>query len=102
MAAEWEHFAGWRPDVCVVDNTFFGDEVTVSGLLTGMDLVRALQALPTDVEDIVLPRGAFGFDGRSTLDGVSAEEVGGAHSGRVHLAATPRELLAILTSPATQ
>ena len=38
----------------------------------------------------------FGFDGRSTLDGVSAEEVGAAHAGRVHLASTPRELLAIL------
>ena len=30
------------------------------------------------------------------LDGVSPEEVGAAHPGRVHLATTPRELLAIL------
>jgi len=55
--------------------------------------------LPAEVEDIVLPAGPFGFDGRATLDGVSAEEVGAAHPGRVHLASTPRELLSILTKP---
>jgi putative radical SAM enzyme (TIGR03279 family) len=98
MADEWQARADWRPEVRVVENTMFGSEVTVSGLLSGSDLVRELQALPSDLEDIVLPRGPFGFDGRCTLDGVSAEEVGAAHVGRVHLASTPRELLAILTA----
>lgn len=97
MADEWQVYAGWRPSVVVVRNDFFGEGVTVSGLLSGRDLERALEALPPEVEDIVLPRGPFGFDGSSTLDGLSAEEVGAAHRGRVHLAATPRELLAILT-----
>jgi putative radical SAM enzyme (TIGR03279 family) len=96
MADAWQTYAGWRPHVEVVQNTFFGDGVTVSGLLTGQDLIAALRGLPTDIEDIVLPRGPFGFDGRTTLDGVSAEAVGAAHPGRVHLATTPRELLAIL------
>ena len=96
MAEDWATGSGWRPAVVVVENQFFGAEVTVSGLLSGADLVRALAALPRDVEDIVLPRGPFGFDGRTTLDGVSAEEVGAAHPGRVHLAASPRELLEIL------
>jgi putative radical SAM enzyme (TIGR03279 family) len=97
MADAWFAYAGWRPVVTVVENEFFGEQVGVSGLLSGADLVRALKALPTDVEDVVLPRGAFGFDGRCTLDGVSAETVGAAHPGRVHLASTPDELLAILT-----
>ena len=99
MAEAWQTYAGWRPTVRVVDNTFFGDEVTVSGLLTGADLVRELRCLPGDLDDVVLPRGAFGFDGRRTLDGISAEAVGAAHPGRVHLASTPRELLDILTAP---
>jgi putative radical SAM enzyme (TIGR03279 family) len=99
MADGWQAHAGWRPIVQVVDNAYFGDSVTVSGLLTGSDLVRALQNLPRDVVDVVLPRGPFGFDGRRTLDGVSAEDVGAAHPGRVHLASSPRELLAILTAP---
>jgi putative radical SAM enzyme (TIGR03279 family) len=97
MADAWLTRHGWRPAVHVVRNTFFGDEVTVSGLLTGADLISALHDLPDDVEDLVLPRSAFGFDGRCTLDGVSAEEVGAAHPGRVHLAATPEELLEILS-----
>ena len=97
MADAWAAYARWRPEVSVVQNTFFGDQVSVSGLLTGADLLRALHNLPVDVEDVVLPRGPFGFDGRCTLDGVSAEEIGAAHPARVHLAATPRELLAILT-----
>jgi putative radical SAM enzyme (TIGR03279 family) len=96
MAKRLESFAGWRPCIHVVENRLFGNDVTVSGLLSGSDLVAALEALPRDLEDVVLPRSAFGFDGRSTLDGVSAEEVGAAYAGRVHLAATPAELLEIL------
>ena len=100
MADELHAHVGWRPMVIVVDNAFFGEDVTVSGLLSGADLIRALRALRADVEDVVLPRGAFGFDGRRTLDGISAEEVGDAHPGRVHLASSPAELLDLLSRPA--
>jgi NifB/MoaA-like Fe-S oxidoreductase len=96
MAEEWHTHAGWRPTVLAVENAFFGNEISVSGLLSGSDLIRALREMPREAEDVVIPRGAFGFDGRHTLDGVSAEEVGDAHPGRVHLAASPRELLDIL------
>ncbi|MBV9359088.1 MAG: DUF512 domain-containing protein [Chloroflexi bacterium] len=97
LARSWEAFAGWRPRVEVVENDYFGEEVTVSGLLTGADLVATLRRLPLEVEDVVLPRGAFGFDGGRTLDGLDAETVGAAHPGRVHLASTPAELLDILS-----
>ena len=97
MAEAWQTYAGWLPTVRVVGNTFFGDGITVSGLLTGADLVRELRCLPGDLDEVVVPGGAFGFDGRCTLDGISAETVGAAHPGRVHLASTPRELLEILT-----
>jgi putative radical SAM enzyme (TIGR03279 family) len=97
MADAWQVLQGWRPRVVVVDNAYFGEgQISVSGLLSGADLIRALRSLPVTIEDIVLPAGPFGFDGRATLDGVSAEEVGAAHPGRVHLASGPRELLAIL------
>ena len=98
MADQWASYAGWRPTVRVLTNQFFGHEITVSGLLSASDLMRELERLAPDVEDIVLPRGAFGFDGRCTLDGVAAETVGAAHPGRVHLASQPRELLEILTA----
>ncbi|MDQ6674759.1 MAG: DUF512 domain-containing protein, partial [Chloroflexota bacterium] len=98
MADAWAERAGWRPRVVAVDNAYFGKgSISVSGLLSGADLIRALRSLPATVEDIVLPAGPFGFDGRATLDGVSPEEVGAAHPGRVHLASTPRELLDLLS-----
>jgi putative radical SAM enzyme (TIGR03279 family) len=96
MAERWAAYAGWRPGVRVVDNVLFGEQVTVSGLLSGADLVRELERVSPDVEDIVVPRGAFGFAGETTLDGLTAEQVGSAHVARVHLAATPGELLGIL------
>ncbi len=98
MADLWHARSGWRPQVVIVANEFFGEGVTVSGLLTGRDLIGALRGLPATLDDIVLPRGPFGFDGSSTLDGVSAEEVGAGHPARVHLASTPKELLTILRS----
>jgi putative radical SAM enzyme (TIGR03279 family) len=101
MADRWQRHAGWRPRVVVVANTLFGDEITVSGLLSGNDLIQALRDLPPELDDIVVPRSAFGFDGRHTLDGISAEGVGDAHPARVHLASTPAELLAILLSRAS-
>jgi putative radical SAM enzyme (TIGR03279 family) len=98
MAERWQQYAGWRPSVETVRNDFFGDQVTVSGLLGGADLLRTIQAIPRELEDVVLPRSAFGFDGQHTIDGISAATIGAAHPGRVHLVSTPDELLAILTS----
>ena len=83
--------------VIAVANRYFGEQVTVSGLLSGHDFLRAIDGLPREMEDVVLPRGAFGFDGRETIDGITAEEIGAAHPGRVHLASTPAELAAILS-----
>jgi putative radical SAM enzyme (TIGR03279 family) len=97
MADAWAARAGWRPQVIQVENAYFGEgSISVSGLLSGKDLIGALRSLPAEIEDIVVPAGPFGFDGRATLDGISPEEVGAAHPARVHLASTPRELLAIL------
>jgi NifB/MoaA-like Fe-S oxidoreductase len=96
MADRWAEYAGWAPSVVVVDNAFFGEQVSVSGLLSGADLLRAVRALDGAIADVVLPRGAFGFDGQHTLDGVSAHEIGAAHPGRVHLASTPGDLAEIL------
>jgi len=47
---------------------------------------------------VVLPAAPFGMDGQRTLDGVSAEEIGEAHAGRVHIAASSAELFEVLAS----
>jgi hypothetical protein len=102
LAKSWEEFAGWRPAVEVVENHYFGEQVTVSGLLSGADMVATLRRLSPELEDVVLPRGAFGFEGGRTLDGLDAETVGAAHPGRVHLASTPGELIDILSRRASR
>jgi len=53
---------GLRADVCVVPNTFYGETVTVSGLLTGRDIVRALQEKEGDFI-VLLPPNCLSSDG---------------------------------------
>ena len=45
---------GVRPDVLVVENDYFGSSVTVSGLLVGADIERALRAAP-EFDRVLLP-----------------------------------------------
>ena len=64
MVADLE-IGGLRADVVVVDNGFFGPGITVSGLLTGRDIIGALRGGPWDLA--VLPPNTVNGDG-VTLD----------------------------------
>src|SRR5262249_4365658 len=57
MADECQVYAGWRPLVVVVDNEFFGEQVTGSGLLSGADLARGVRALPQAIDYVRMPAG---------------------------------------------
>ncbi len=58
----------------MVDNQFFGGNIAVTGLLTGADVARALDAADTSeharylLPDVVLSNGRF-------LDGATPEEL---------------------------
>ena len=91
MAKEASLVDGLTVEVVVVENSLFGESVTVSGLLAGRDLQQALRAGTWDVA--VVPRTAFGFEGRQTLDGLTLEELRAAVQYPVIAAATARELL---------
>ena len=45
-AAAMAHCAGLSVRVCAVINRFFGPEITVSGLLTGQDILEQTRKLP--------------------------------------------------------
>ena len=60
--------------VVPVPNEFFGATVTVSGLLTGRDVVCALQG-PGLGDVVFVPRSMFEATGQVTLDGVTKEEM---------------------------
>lgn len=78
--AEKEHLP---VDVIPVKNSFFGDSVTVTGLLTGRDVISALHDNTDDyqvlaVPDVVLREGDTLF-----LDNVSLQDLGEATGLRV-------------------
>ncbi|MBT1071248.1 DUF512 domain-containing protein [Pelotalea chapellei] len=81
-----------------VENRLFGEQVTVSGLVTGNDIVAALDGLPVGdrlmVPDVMLKEGEGIF-----LDGMSLEELG-QHLGCVATAfeASPQGLYRSLGS----
>lgn len=91
IAQDMARVEGLHVHVVAVDNRFFGEGVTVSGLLAGQDVLAALQAGAWD--RAIVPRSAFGFEGTQTLDGVSLETLQKAVPFPVIPASNPQELL---------
>ena len=82
-------------EVMPVENHFFGPTVTVSGLLTGRDVVEALRGC--DLGDVVfLPRAMFDASGELTLDDVSPAAIGEKLGVRIEVAGTMGEVVGLL------
>jgi NifB/MoaA-like Fe-S oxidoreductase len=80
-----------------VASEFFRPTVTVSGLLTGRDVMAALQK--RDLGDVVfLPRTLFDAAGEVTLDDMAPLEIGARLGTRVETAGAMGELMGLLTS----
>ena len=78
-----------------VENRFFGATVTVSGLLTGRDVIEALR--DHDLGDLVfLPRAMFDAAGELTLDDMSPAAIGERLGVRVEVAGTMGEVVGSL------
>ncbi len=65
---------GIPAEVVAVPNHFFGETVTVAGLLTGGDVIAALGRLAADTV-IILPDEMFRGPGGRTLDGLTLAEM---------------------------
>ncbi|MEK6775812.1 MAG: DUF512 domain-containing protein [bacterium] len=65
---------GCRVDLVPVRNRFFGDSVTVSGLITGSDLIRAFSG-HTHPGPIILPSNMLRLQKRTFLDGTNTRDV---------------------------
>jgi len=77
VAAELTRLTRIVVDVVVVSNAFFGQTVTVAGLLTGRDVVAQLRE--RDLGDVVaLPPAMFGGPEGQSLDEMWPQEVGEA------------------------
>jgi NifB/MoaA-like Fe-S oxidoreductase len=71
-------------------NQFFGETVTVSGLLMGQDVVSAVRA--SGAERVLLPRVMFDHTGTRTLDEYSLDRIAAESGAAVALAGEPDEV----------
>lgn len=83
---------GVRVDVVPVDNRFFGETVTVAGLLTAGDVVDALRGRASG-DWVVLPRAMLDHEGELTLDDRSPQWLEEALGARVVFADSVSDLL---------
>jgi putative radical SAM enzyme (TIGR03279 family) len=97
MAEEANQVDGLSVEVRVVENTLFGSSITVSGLMSGRDIVRVLGERPAD--RAVLPRSAFGFEGERTLDEWTVSDLERETGIEVVLGRTAADLVALSTEP---
>jgi putative radical SAM enzyme (TIGR03279 family) len=95
MTANLAARTGLEIEVIPVVNAFFGPTVTVSGLLTGRDVVAALRG--RDLGEVVfLPRAMFDASGKLTLDDMSVAQIGERLGTRVEAAGTLGEVVGVL------
>lgn len=72
---------GVHAETVAVPNEFYGELVTVSGLLTGGDIMRALGVLPPGTT-VVLPPNCLNGDGRF-LDDMTPDDLAGTLDARI-------------------
>ncbi|MDY7039724.1 MAG: DUF512 domain-containing protein [Chloroflexota bacterium] len=92
VTGELSALTGATVEVLPVVNEFFGETVTVSGLLTGQDVIVALRG--RSLGDLVLlPRVMFNAAGERTLDDLRLNDIQAAIGVRVQMAGTAAELV---------
>lgn len=60
-------------EVCKIKNNFFGEHITVAGLLTAEDIIEQLK--DKDLGTVVLPKNVFRAEGDFTLDGKTFKDI---------------------------
>ena len=93
MIDKWNERFGTRLCVESLENTYFGGDVSVAGLLTGRDLLAARERVSG--EFVVIPKQMLKSDEAIMLDGVTIAEVAQAMDRPVY-AVTLEELAALL------
>jgi len=79
-------------EVIPVENRFFGPTITVSGLLTGRDVIAVLRGRDLG-EMVYLPRSMFDASGERTLDEMTVPEIEAFLGVKVTMAEAMQEVL---------
>ncbi|GAB4434220.1 MAG: DUF512 domain-containing protein [Chloroflexi bacterium OHK40] len=99
VATRLNRVEGLVARVLPVTNAFFGETVTVSGLLTAQDVVPALRAFRESLASqqisvrALLPRVMFDYKGERTIDDSTPQRIAEEAGVPVALAADPDELV---------
>ena len=72
-----ERFPALDIRVYAIDNTFFGEKITVSGLLTGKDLIEQLKGKELG-DELLIPASCLRAEGDVLLDDISPEDIANA------------------------
>ncbi|MDD4601994.1 hypothetical protein SDC9_05886 [bioreactor metagenome] len=81
-----------------VQNTFFGQDITVTGLLTGQDISAKLNALPSNRTGVILPGVALRKGESVFLDDMTIEDVAHIIGAPVKVAYSASDLARLLTA----
>ena len=97
LAGDLRTVHGLTIEIAEIDNSLFGGQVSVAGLIPGADVVNTLPRHRYD--RIVLPRAMFDIEGRQTIDGWTKEHMAEALETDVVIASSPAELVAETLRP---
>lgn len=96
VCTEMETLAGRRISVFPVRNDWYGGNVTVSGLLTGRDVIAQLQGKGVYGQILLLPQVMFDSTGQVTLDDLTPQDIGQALGATVVVAQSPGDIWDVL------
>ena len=82
-----------RPQVLAVRNNFWGGGVNVAGLLTGVDIIKAIRDVTWDVRCFWIPDCMFETEANLTLDGLRIDDLRNATDVEFRMVATNGEAL---------
>lgn len=91
ITRQMSHITGVQIEVLPVVNTFFGETVTVSGLLVGQDVIPTLRA--SRCTTAMLPRVMFDHTGVRTLDEYNPQHIADEAGMPVHVIGDLDELV---------
>jgi len=97
VSARLNEINGLKVSIKAVQNHFFGEQVTVAGLVTGKDLID--QVAPGEIGDLlVLPAVMLKKDDAVFLDDLTLEDLAVRLKTRVAVVEGPRQLVEVLRS----
>ncbi len=90
LAQDLAGISGLHVEVVPVQNSLFGGEVTVAGLVPGADVVASLAGRRSD--RLILPRSMFDAEGRWTIDNWTPQEIADTLGVPLTIGGGPRDL----------